>query len=197
MQGATAVETTAMVTVKDTLGNPFPLAFAGVGMTLVLLSLANIGYYPLDSMILAMAIFCGGFGQFVAGIWAWKKNITFAATAFTMYGLFFLTLVGLIALPKFGIGAAPAPNAMGAFMAVWGVFTVLMFIGTLRICKSLQGIFGLLAVLYFLLAAANLTGNASIAVLAGWDGLATGALAIYFALGHVLNEVYGKELFPL
>jgi hypothetical protein len=185
------------IRIVDTTGNMFPLAFVTVGMNLILLNLANAGYYPLDSMILAMCLFCGGFGQFFAGTWAWRKGISFAATALTMYGLFFLTLFGLIVFPGFGIGKAPTAIAMGAFMIVWGIFTVFMFIGTLKLYKALQVVFGLLAVLYFLLGAGSLTGNASISSLAAWEGIATGVAALYFGVANVLNDVYGKQVMPI
>jgi uncharacterized protein len=197
MSDASVVERNAEIRIVDTTGNMFPLAFVTVGMNLILLSLANAGCYPLDSMILAMCLFCGGFGQFVAGTWAWRKGISFAATALTMYGLFFLTLFGLIVFPGFGIGKAPTPTAMGAFMLVWGVFTVFMFIGTLKLYRALQVVFGLLTVLYFLLGAGNLTGNTSLLALAAWEGLATGIAALYFGVANVLNDVYGRQVMPI
>ena len=40
--------------------NPAPLGLLGFGMTTVLLNLHNAGFFPLDTMILAMGIFYGG-----------------------------------------------------------------------------------------------------------------------------------------
>src|SRR6201989_312194 len=88
--------------IKDGTGNPAPLGLLGFGMTTVLLNLHNAGFYELNTMILAMGIFYGGVAQIIAGIMEWKKGNTFATTAFTSYGLFWLSLVGLIVLPKFG-----------------------------------------------------------------------------------------------
>ncbi len=50
-------------------------------------------------MILAMGIFYGGIAQVIAGIMEWRKNNTFGTLAFTSYGVFWLTLVGLLADP--------------------------------------------------------------------------------------------------
>src|ERR1019366_1380391 len=86
--------------IKDTTANPAPLGLLAFGMTTVLLNLHNAGFFELGSMILGMGIFYGGAAQVIAGITEWKKNNTFGTTAFLSYGMFWLTLVALVALPK-------------------------------------------------------------------------------------------------
>ena len=54
----------------------------------------------MNTMILAMGVFYGGLAQVIAGTMEWKKNSTFGMTAFLSYGFFWLTLVGLLAFPK-------------------------------------------------------------------------------------------------
>ena len=117
---------------KDTTANPAPLGLLGFGLTTVLLNLHNAGYYELNSMILAMGIFYGGLAQIIAGIMEWKKNNTFGTTAFTSYGLFWLSLVGLLFLPKLGLADATSKIAFAAYFFMWGLFTFVMFLGTLR-----------------------------------------------------------------
>ncbi len=190
-------EETITVTVADRTSNPAPLGLLGFGMTTVLLNIHNAGFFPLDAMILAMGIFYGGLAQVIAGIMEWKKNNTFGTTAFTSYGLFWLTLVALITLPKAGIGSAPSADAMGCYLFVWGLLTAFLFIGTLKMNRVLQFIFGSLTLLFFLLATADFTGNAAIKTIAGYEGIICGAAAFYAALAQVLNEVYGKVIFPL
>jgi uncharacterized protein len=185
------------LSIQDTTSNPAPLGLMGFGMTTVLLNLHNAGYYPLDSMILAMGIFYGGIAQIIAGIMEWKKKNTFGTTAFTSYGLFWLTLVGLILLPKLNLGTKPTEVAMGWYLLMWGLFTGLMYIGTLRLNRALQFVFASLTVLFFLLAIGDFTGNAAIKTFAGFEGIICGLSAIYTALAQVLNEIYGKEIAPL
>lgn len=183
----------------DAAANPAPLGLMGFGMTTVLLNFHNAGFYPMDSMILAMGIFYGGIAQVIAGIMEWKKGNTFAATAFTSYGMFWLALVGLVILPKTSLGiGGPAPDAaMPAFLGMWGVFTAVLFIGTLRLNRALQVVFGSLTVLFALLALGDATGSETITHIAGWEGLFCGASAIYAGLAQVLNEVYGRTVWPL
>jgi len=184
--------------IKDTTGNPAPLGLLGFGMTTVLLNLHNAGFYELNSMILAMGICYGGAAQIVAGIMEWRKGNTFATTAFLSYGLFWFSLVTLIILAKLGWASASTDTAMAAYLAMWGLFTAVMFIATLRINRALQVVFGTLTILFFLLAFGDYT-NASAAFkhLTGYEGIFCGFSAVYAGLAQVLNEIFGKTVLPL
>jgi uncharacterized protein len=183
---------------RDTTGNPAPLGLLGFGMTTVLLNLHNAGFYELNSMILAMGICYGGAAQIVAGIMEWRKGNTFATTAFLSYGLFWFSLVALIIMSKLGWAAAPNDTAMAAYLAMWGLFTAVMFIGTLRLNRALQVVFATLTILFFLLAIGDYT-NASPGFkhFTGYEGIFCGFSAIYAGLAQVLNEVFGKTVLPL
>ena len=183
--------------VRDSSANPGPLGLFGFGMTTVLLNLHNAGFFELNSMILAMGIFYGGTAQVIAGILESKKNNTFGMTAFISYGFFWLSLVGLIVMPKLGWAIAASETAMAFYLAMWGVFTGLLFIGTLKINRALQFVFATLTILFFLLAAGDATGNKSIMHLAGYEGLICGFSAIYTGSATLLNEVYGRNFWPV
>ena len=184
--------------IKDMTGNPAPLGLLGFGMTTVLLNLHNAGAYDLNSMILAMGICYGGVAQVIAGLMEWRKNNTFAATAFLSYGLFWLSLVAMIVLTKIGWGAPANDKAMTAYLAMWGLFTLVMFVGTLRLHVAGQIVFGSLAILFFLLAYGDFA-NPGIAFkhFTGYEGIFCGFSAIYTGLAQVLNELYGRVLLPL
>jgi succinate-acetate transporter protein len=184
--------------IKDTTGNPAPLGLLGFGMTTVLLNLHNAGFFEINSMILAMGICYGGIAQIIAGIMEWRKGNTFATTAFTSYGLFWLSLVALIVLPKIGWAAKADDTAMAAYLAMWGIFTAVMFIGTLRLHIAGQIVFGSLAILFFLLAIGDYTNaSAGFKHFTGWEGIFCGFSAIYTGLAQVLNELFGKIILPL
>lgn len=183
---------TTPVAVKDGIANPAPLGLCAFGMTTVLLNIHNAGFFEMNTMILGMGIFYGGLAQVIAGVIEAKKNNTFGLTAFTSYGFFWLSLVGLIVMPKLGWGAAPSEGAMCAYLSVWGVFTLLLFFGTLKLNRALQFVFASLTILFFLLVVGDATGNNSIKHLAGYEGIICGASAIYTGIANVLNEMYGK-----
>lgn len=185
------------IKIKDTTANPAPLGLLGFGMTTVLLNLHNAGFFALGSMILSMGIFYGGIAQIIAGIFEWKKNNTFGATAFSSFGLFWLTLVGLLVMPKIGWGDANDKAAMAAYLFMWGLFTAMMFIGTLKLNRALQFVFASLALLFFLLSLADVTGSAAVKTIAGYEGIICGLSAVYTGLAQVLNEVYGRTVAPV
>jgi succinate-acetate transporter protein len=183
---------------KDTTGNPAPLGLLGFGMTTVLLNLHNAGFYELNSMILAMGLCYGGAAQIIAGIMEWKKGNTFATTAFVSYGLFWLSLVTLIILAKLGWGAKSDDTSMAAYLAMWGLFTAVMFVGTLRLNRALQIVFATLAILFFLLAYGDFTAaSPGFKHFTGYEGIFCGFCAIYAGLAQVLNELFGKVVLPL
>jgi succinate-acetate transporter protein len=182
---------------KDNSANPAPLGLLAFGMTTVLLNLHNSGIFELNSMILAMGIFYGGLAQVVAGIMEWKKNNTFGLTAFASYGFFWLTLVALIVMPKLGWIDKTSETGMVYYLFLWGIFTLLMFFGTLKLSMALQLVFGTLALLFFLLAIGDATGSAGIKQFAGFEGIVCGASAMYTGIAQVLNEVHGKTVLPL
>ena len=184
------------ISIKDNSANPAPLGLFGFGMTTILLNLHNAGIYEMNSMILAMGLFYGGIAQVIAGIMESKKNNTFGMTAFISYGSFWLTLVALIVMPKLGWIPAASENGMIAYLIMWGIFTLLLFFGTLKISRALQFVFGTLVILFFLLAAGDATGNASLKTFTGYEGILCGASAVYTGIAGLLNEVYGRTVLP-
>jgi uncharacterized protein len=186
------------------LANPAPLGLLGFGLTTVLLNLHNAGLFPLDTMILAMGLAYGGLAQVIVGIMEFKKGNTFGTVAFTSYGLFWWSLVTLFVLPRltfFSPGnpaiVGPTHEALAAYFFMWGIFTFVMFFGTLNKNRALQFVFGSLAVLFFLLVARELTLNSTIATITGIEGIICGASAIYLALAEVLNECHEKTVLPI
>jgi succinate-acetate transporter protein len=80
---------------------------------------------------------------------------------------------------------------------LWGIFTLGMFIGTLRHNRATQVVFLSLTILFFGLSLADFTGIETIRHISGWIGVFCGASAIYNAMGQVINGEFGKPLIPL
>jgi succinate-acetate transporter protein len=182
------------VSIKDSTSNPAPLGLLGFGMTTVLLNLHNSGLYSLNAMVLAMGICYGGIAQIIAGIMEWKKGNTFGSTAFTSYGLYWLSLAGLLILPKLGMANPPESIATAAYFAIWGLFTLVMFVGTFKINWKLQLVFGSLTVLFVLLAVRDILGatgaGLTVGKVAGFEGILCGLSAVYAGLSQVLAELF-------
>ena len=192
------ITTIESIRVKDSTANPAPLGLLGFGMTTVLLNFHNAGFYGMNSMILAMGLCYGGVAQVIAGVMEWKKGNTFAATAFISYGFFWISLVTLIVLPKMNLVDKADETAMASYLLMWGLFTAVMFVGTFRLNRALQVVFGTLTVLFFLLAFADFTGaGVGFKEFTGYEGIVCGLSAIYTGLAQILNELYGRVVFPL
>ena len=191
---------------SEKLANPAPLGLLAFGMTTILLNLHNAGLFPIDTMILAMGIAYGGLAQVIVGIMEFKKGNTFGTVAFTSYGLFWWSLVLLLILPNIttitGLNV-PTETAMASYFLIWGLFTFVMFFGTLKTNRPLQFVFMSLAILFFLLTIRDLTsnfsivGNLTIGVVAGLEGIICGSSAVYLALAEVLNEANKKTVLPI
>jgi succinate-acetate transporter protein len=173
--------------------NPAALGLLGFGMTTVLLSLHNAGVMPLDAVILSMAVFCGGVAQFAAGMMEYKNGNTFGTTAFTLYGVFWLVFA-LIKTDPMNFGSEGL--TMGVFCLVWGVLTLFLLIGTLRGRTGLKLVFFTLTIVFFMLAAGDLSGIGSIITMAGCLGILCGSLAMYVAFAEVLSEQFEKDILP-
>ena len=191
--------------VTEKLANPAPLGLLGFGLTTVLLNLHNAGFFPLDTMILAMGLAYGGLAQVIVGAMEFKKGNTFGMVAFTSYGLFWWSLVALLVLPSFSfVGiSVPTDAALAAYFFMWGVFTFAMFFGTLKKNRALQFVFLSLAILFFLLVVRELTanvvlfGSVTINIVLGYEGIICGLSAVYLAIAEVLNETYEKTILPI
>lgn len=191
---------------SEKLANPAPLGLLGFGMTTVLLNLHNAGLFGLNSMILAMGIAYGGLAQVIAGIMEYKKGNTFGTVAFTSYGLFWWSLVILLVFPRtsfWNVGSGSplqqsSEASMAAYFFMWGLFTFVMFFGTLKTNRALQFVFMSLAILFFLLSIRDAFGIAGLyAQAVGIEGVICGFSAVYLALAEVLNEAHGRIVLPL
>lgn len=184
--------------IKDATGNPAPLGLLGFGLTTVVLNLHNAGFYELNSMVLAMGLCYGGVAQIIAGVMEWKKGNTFATTAFVSYGFFWLSLVTLILLPKIPGVVPTSEPALATYLLLWGIFTAVMFLGTLRLSRATQFVFGSLTILFVLLAIGDFTdAGPGFKHFTGYEGVVCGASAMYTGLAQILNELFGKTIWPL
>lgn len=60
-----------------------------------------------DYSWIGMAFFYGGLAQFLAGMWEFKRDNTFGATAFSTYGAFWLSVGLLVLLHTLGVVRPP------------------------------------------------------------------------------------------
>ena len=195
---AAAVPVSSAVSIAD----PAPLGLAGFGFTTLLLSLINAKILPatLTVLVLSMALAFGGLGQLVAGMWEFKRGNTFAATAFTAYGAFWISFYLLVVvfvplLPK-TVVATDVDNFVGWYLLGWGIFTAYMFLASLAGARAVQAVFFLLMVTFILLAIGKFDASAGITQVGGYFGLATTAAALYTSFADVANANFKRRVLP-
>ena len=178
-------------------GNPLPLGLLGYGMSTVLLSFVNADVYAMGTAVLAMAVLFGGVAQMIVAIMAFRRNDSFAVTAFGGYAFLWLTLGFLTIGADQGWGAENSGRAMGWYLFVWALFSFGLFIGSLTLPRFLTWVLGLTVVLLLLLAVGNWFDSTQIIKVGGWEGIVTGASAIYLAFAFLLNEMFERIVLPV
>src|SRR3954451_11309046 len=75
------------------IADPAPLGLAAFALPTFVLSFFNAGLVSSagEPVVLGLALAYGGFAQLLAGMWEFRNNNTFGATAFTSYGAFWLS----------------------------------------------------------------------------------------------------------
>jgi len=189
--------------------NPAPLGLSAFALTLFVLSCSNAGFIFTRvgagaSVVVGLALFYGGVVLLVAGIQEFRAGNTFGATAFCSYAGFWLAF-GVVLLPPSGLEAAlireaTLAQALGAFLLGWTIFTLLMFLGTLRSNLALMAVFGALFLTFLALTIGQMVnaggGNGTVWIqIGGWLGIITALIAWYTALAGILAST--KSMFTL
>ena len=189
---------------ESAIADPGPLGLAGFALTTAALSCANAGIIPasLGDTWLTLALVYGGSVQIMAGMWEYKKNNTFGATAFSSYGAFWVALAALVLmvggkLISFGKDNADLGTALGIYLLLWTIFTVYLWIASFGISNGLATLFTLLLITFILLDVGNLGGGAGMVQVGGWFGILTALVAWYLSAAGVLNPMFKKVVLPV
>ncbi|MHB8146645.1 MAG: acetate uptake transporter [Vulcanimicrobiaceae bacterium] len=183
----------AQTSTSATVADPAPLGLAAFALTTFVLSAANAGFIPKggDAAVLGLAFAYGGVAQICAGMWEFKRNNTFGATAFTSYGAFWVSFFLLITYYVAKIPPDAVPSAIGFFLLAWGIFTAYMTIAALRLSKPVLTVFVLLTITFFILAAGAFMSNPGLSTIGGYFGLATAFAAWYASALGVIASTKG------
>jgi succinate-acetate transporter protein len=187
--------------VAPAIADPAPLGLFGFALTTFVLSSINAGWFPATgtAIVVGLALFYGGLAQLCAGMWEFRRNNTFGATAFTSYGAFWLSFAAIF-IPGTGILAGIAPvlhQALGVYLLGWTIFTGLMFIGTIRLNGALVAVFGLLFLTFLFLTIGELGPSTGAHMIGGYLGIITAIAAWYTGLAGVLASIRSPLQLPV
>ncbi len=180
------------------IADPGPLGLAAFAMTTFVLSVFNAGLMGknLEAVVLPLALFYGGMGQLLAGMWEFRKANTFGALAFSSYGAFWLSFAGYVKFIEPALGAQ-ADKATALYLLAWGIFTAYMTVAAFRVNVSVLLVFIALTLTFLVLALAEYSGSSGIAHTGGWIGLITAVLAWYGSFAGVTNATWKRTVLPV
>lgn len=145
--------------------NPFILGCFGLGLNSIMSSMHALGAYKASVMTLSMEIMCGGLAQIIAGMLERKRGNTDAFIILTLFGFFWITKAIIDFLPLCGVGSEPDDISMGLYLFIWGSFTIVMYISSLKETPYVVQILILKAAILFWLSAISHWSGSHIATL--------------------------------
>lgn len=187
------------VTAGWTPADPGPLGLGAFAMTTFVLSMFNADLVSAKGLpvVLGLALAYGGLVQLLAGMWEFRTGNTFGAVAFCSFGGFWLSFWALEVFYAKDIAAADAGHAVGLYLIAWGIFTLYMFVASLRTTGAVALVFFLLFITFFLLGIGAAGAHTNITKAGGWFGLATAAAAWYASFAAVTNSTFGRVVLPV
>ncbi len=186
------------------LGNPAVVGLAGFGVTTLLLQLHNLGLAG-TGVVFCAALMFGGLAQMIAGYLEFKVGNNFGFSAFVSYGAFWLGLgtIWLIAdLQHAGVSwigghLKVSGHDIGIFLVGYTVYTVIMFIGSLRVHKAMAFTFFTLLIGFIGLDIVFLSGDKSVLTITAIDLLLCAGGALYMMAGIIYNDLAGRTILPM
>ena len=196
-----------------TPADPGPLGLAGFAGTTFMLSMINSGLVGKGSlvgggllpMVAMLAVAYGGIAQLIAGIWEFRTGNTFGAVAFCSYGAFWISFFLIVQLGVAGVvaGKGDVFAGLSLYLYTWTIFTLYMFVASLRTSGAVAVVFLLLTITFLLLAIGNASLVGTLHVtngtikLGGWLGIITAIAAWYASAAAVINSTFGRVLAPV
>jgi uncharacterized protein len=197
-QEARAAE--ARAGISAVVADPAPLGLAGFALTTFVLSMFNSGLVSDkgEPIVFGLALAYGGLAQLLAGMWEFRNNNAFGATAFTSYGAFWLSFWAFEAFfakditDKVALG-----HAVGLYLIGWGIFTAYMWVASFRVSVAVNLVFLLLTVTFLLLGIGESGAHTDIVKAGGYVGIATAVAAWYASFAVVTNKTFGRIVIPV
>ncbi len=200
------VETDAVVEREQAMvADPLPLGLAGFASATFTISAVFAGWFFAGAVVLAIpvALVFGGIGQFLAGMWAFRRGNLLAATAFGAFGAFntswaimeWLTLTHV--LPSSAGGGNPAYVA-GIFILTFALIALYLGIAALGDNLTVAAILFILSLTYICDGiGVMISGQNVLMYIGGYAGIVTSCLAFYLSGAIVINSTFKREVLPV
>lgn len=184
-----------------TVAEPAPLGLFGFATGTIAIGYVLSGFTAMSAQsgTIPVLLIFAGLAQFLAGMWAYRKGNTFAATAFCVYGAnntvvaVFLMMRGAALIPKtFGTNVTLAIE-----LFAFAYISLMLAVAAIKLNPVFVGILAAL-VPGFSLSALGLIGEPTvIGHIGGYFLILSAVLAFYAAAALVINATFGRTVLPL
>jgi succinate-acetate transporter protein len=186
------------VTTLPPVADPGPLGLAAFALTTFLVSAFNAHWTRGTTAFLPFALGYGGLVQLLAGMWEFKRNNVFAATAFGTYGGFWIGVFFYFQLvAPHAASAAQIDNDLGWIFLAFAIFNTYMLLWSTQVNKAVFGVFLTLEVTEIFLFIGNFSSNSSTIKIGGVIGIVTAVVAWYASAAGVINGMRGTPFLPV
>jgi len=176
------------------MGNPAVVGLAGFGLTTFILQIHNLGLCGIGPVI-ACGIIFGGFAQLMAGLQEFKAGNNFGYSAFCSYGAFWIAFCIILLGNKFDIYASNSTD-LGWFLVVWTLYTMILWVGAMRLHAAMATTFTLLAIGFILLDLAHF-GYPAMTKIAAYVLIGC-ALSAWYMMAHIIFlQIFGRDVLPV
>lgn len=190
------------------ISSPSPLGLITIALTTALLG-ASFARFLVPTVFLgigtiaAPVLVYGGVVQVLAGMWAFRRNQSLAATLFSAYGgflialgAFFLPLFGFTRL--FGTDVLVFNHALGLLFLCWTISLAVLLVGALKTHLALIVLLAFLFLAFLFLTIGEFAnGNGTLLAIGGWLGIVSALIAWYTAMGELLQATQSPFQLPL
>lgn len=183
--------------INDDVANPAALGLGGFALSTFILNLVNSGIVVGGTLgiVMPVALAYGGIAQFMAGMWEFRRNNIFGATAFSSFGAFWIGLAAFFFFDWAELIPKVPKEGVAIVLIAWGIYTFYSTIASLKEPWAITWVFITLTILFFLLAWGEF--NPTVQKIAGYEGLLCALIAWYSSAGILINSMFGKTVLPL
>jgi uncharacterized protein len=208
---------------QATVADSTALGLAGLAGATFTLSAVFAGWFSPVGIVAAIPVLLifGGVGQFLAGMWAYRRGDLLTATAFSVLGTFnaaFALLLQLVAASPL----APAASVGDSVRGLTGIFVLAIAVLTAGLGVAALGKSKVLAAIFLVLALAYLCDGLGIwtqpptwflaigtptvvgvvrsgwlLIVGGYAGVVASLLAAYAAIALMVDSASGHERLPM
>ncbi len=176
------------------LGNPAVVGLSGFGLTTLVLQFHNLGLCGIGP-VFALAVVFGGLAQLVAGFQEQKMGNNFGFCAFTGYGAFWISFAVILVGNRYKIFESSTTD-VGYFLVAFTLFTLILWVASMKVHKAMFVTFSLLLVGFILLDLAHF-GFPAMTKVAGVELILCALSALYMMAHVIFLDLFGRDVLPV